>query len=226
MRIHRNLVREGRELDGDLLRQRRNVYATSLGLIIYHIAGGRLGTDGEFAALRIHFTRPEWLYVIAIVALVYFLYRYWIVDPGCIARFKEEWMAQTRLTRPYRDASLRIGSTPDAQVEIERRQPAVRAKDWWARLLYVEQAGWQVESLTPVNYQDPCQSGGFALDAATRHRLAQPLGNERSTLAAARRRGFARAILLERTFTDLLAPYGIAGVALIVCAWGAVAPHL
>jgi hypothetical protein len=27
MRIHRNLIKEGRELDGDLLRQRRNVYA-------------------------------------------------------------------------------------------------------------------------------------------------------------------------------------------------------
>ncbi len=226
MRIHRNLIKEGRELDGDLLRQRRNVYATSLGLIVYHVAGGRLGANGEFAALRIHFTRPEWLYVIAIVALVYFLYRYWVVDPGCIARFKEEWMVQTRLTRPYWNASQRVGRTPDAQIAIRRSQRDARGNDWSARLDFVDGIGWRVEALTPATAEDPYQSGGFALLTGDRERLGDALVNERTVLASARRRGFARAIVLERSFTDLIAPYGIAAIALIVCAWSALAPHL
>jgi len=50
--------------------------------------------------------------------------------------------------------------------------------------------------------------------------------NERTVLASALRRGFVRAIVLERTFTDLIAPYGIAAIALIVCACSALAPHL
>lgn len=223
MRIHRNLIKEGRELDGDLLRQRRNVYATSLGLIVYHVAGGRLGANGEFAALRIHFTRPEWLYVIAIVALVYFLYRFWVVDPGCIERFKQEWVAQTKCTKPYRKASEHVGRDPNARRAIQ--QVNVHGDQrLFAEFAPRKGEGWRLAGLSaPGSFRDPNYFWPVSEVGAGLKTCVDAVQGELKLASAL---GFLRAIVLERSFTDLIAPYGIAAIALIVCACSALAPHL
>jgi len=59
--------------------ERRNLMITSLGFILFFLAGGKLNEDSlKLPMLNIEFCRPEVIAVFTWIALFWFVYRYWL----------------------------------------------------------------------------------------------------------------------------------------------------
>lgn len=213
MGVYRKIVTKGRELEGDLLRQRRDVYVTSLALIIFQIAGGNLKPEGVLAAVHIQFAHPHRLYYIAIAALVYFVYRYWVVAPDWFERYKEEAYNQSRVLDDWIEASRgylkpRIPEDKWSEAENYLRQR------YSMEFRYTPDHGYSPQSHSLRHPTDFSAIRASFPSSRNPPKSSDPSAEEQRKLMRARRIGFLRAIVLERTVTDLFLPYVVAGIAL------------
>lgn len=206
--VYKNIARN-RELEGDVLRQRRDLYATSLGLILFHLAGARLRDDAVLTTVPVHLTKPSVLYWAVWAALFYFLFRYWMVAPPAIARFKDEWRIQTLASKKYR------------QLVANYAARSIRVNDERKRALNLISSGSipdYADGDPPIRWNDfkNLKNSANPTIAGIRGDTVPFIESERDDLCAAKRRGFVRAIFLERTATDVIAPYILALLAVIV----------
>lgn len=204
----KNLFKE-RELGGDLLRQRRDFYAISLGLILFHLAGGMMKDTATLSTLPVKLAHPQVLYWSAWVSFAYFGWRYWVLDPGSWDRFREEWDRQSRASTEFRRLCERwlkvcdptdqnaVAQATDLLAQYRPLFPAVKG-DVPVELTQM----WHLTSHRPEAVRPPLRTSVRPEDLGP--------------LRRAKRRGFLRAILLERTATDLLLPYMMGAAAIIV----------
>lgn len=201
---------EGRELAGDLLRQRRDFYAISLGLILFHLAGGVMKDTATLSTLPATLAHPQVLYWSAWVSFAYFAWRYSVLVPDCGKRFREEWRRQARASHTFHLVCLR-----------------------WARRCTAGKAKLQrlTEQLAHSRPELPDASEGVRVDldalwslytgelleTVNPHSVTTVEKEDIPSLRIARLVGFIRAIFLERTASDLILPY-VTGAAAIAVA--------
>jgi hypothetical protein len=204
--VYKNIAKE-RELEGDVLRQRRDLYATSLGLILFHLAGARLRDDAVLTAVPVHLARPDVLYWAAWAAMFYFLFRYWMVAPAIVARFQEEWRIQTLASKKYRQLVIEYAShcTQDSS-KISHYVSSGVIPNYASQHPYIQ---WN-DLRNLRNW--PLSSAVGPIQATT----VQLSEHELESLRAAVRRGFVRAVFFERTASDVIAPYLVAAIAIAV----------
>lgn len=209
---------KGRELAGDLLRQRRDFYAISLGLILFHLAGGVMKDTATLSTLPVKLAHPEVLYWSAWVSFVYFAWRYWVLDPGSVRLFREEWDRQQRASPAF----LKI-----CRVWVKKSQGSASDIDQVVSLLT------HCRPEIPRAAREGTQVDLRALKNLTSDSATFASGTLRATLDAddvkALRRlkikGFFRAVFLERTATDLLLPYGMGAAAILISLLTALSGH-
>lgn len=213
--IYKNLVGDELNFLADhVLRHRRNVYATAIGILVYQAAGGSLGGDGGLAALRVHFARPNYLYWFALAALVFFMYRFWTVAPGAWERFLVDVDRQWRATKAYVDVSSEYCL---ARVRDEDRQrvASLHRLRYSFRLERKTSGRLSVPNCSLYDPRDPSHPNIFP-SAPRRPDDAALSDNQLRKLKLARRRAYFRAIVFERSFFDLMVPYLIGWAALVV----------
>ena len=74
----------------DIDKRRRDLYAISLGLIVYNLAGGSLEPSATTLFGTVHLTRPVILFAGAWVAWAYFLWQFWLAASPFEASFLED----------------------------------------------------------------------------------------------------------------------------------------
>lgn len=197
----------GRELDGDLLRQRRDFYAISLALIVFHLAGGGMRDSATLSTLPVKLAHPEVLYWSAWVSFAYFAWRFWVLDPGCLARFKEEWERQSRVTHDYYRVCLMWAKRGASDGTVEQRLRGVLVKN---RPAFPEIAEGIPVSLYEL--RSLLSDKTYYQDGVT----ATPIEEQEiRMLRIAKARGLLRALFLERTASDLILPYVLGGLAVL-----------
>ncbi len=212
----KNLCKD-RELTGDLLRQRRDFYAISLGLILFHLAGGGMRDSATLSAMPVKLLHPAVLYWSAWVSFVYFAWRFWVLDPGSVTRFRQEWNRQARATGAFHRLCLEwmkecVGGK--AQTE-EIRSLLSHARPPFPHIAEGAHVDFhEFESLQEGGHHFIKQVSSVTVKRKDLWRLR-----------VARAFGFLRAIFLERTASDLLLPYVLGGAAIICAAVTIAAGH-
>jgi hypothetical protein len=204
--MYKNLA-QGRELDGDVLRQRRDLYATALGLILFHLAGAGLRDDAVLTTVPVHLARPEVLYWAAFAALLYFLFRYWMVAPSALERFDQEWRLQTLGSGKYLGLLQRIAAR-----YLENSNDVLN----YVRAGMIPDFDLKARTIRWNQFQNLRRGGQPVIPGLVKARVGvSMIDDEFEVLQAARRRGFVRAVFFERTAMDIMAPYVIAFVAIL-----------
>lgn len=201
------------DIEAGVLRQRRDLYAVSIALAIFHLAGGNLTDQASQSVLQFRLDRPWVLVISAWVGFAYFLYRYWLLAPSwseIASRLRTESGLQARATDTFHKlaiANLRTNGRDHGQAEvvraaIERREylPSYTDNTGGVQLHY---AG--LPNLTETATMSSHVAGSVHLSEA-----------DVALLQNARRQGRFRAITRERTFTDYLLPYVFAGATAII----------
>jgi len=85
------------DIEPDALRQRRDLYALSIGLMLFNLAGGKIAANTAFGSLLpISIERPWLLLCAAWLGFFYFWFRFWLVsEPAPLGAFIEDiqWQA-------------------------------------------------------------------------------------------------------------------------------------
>lgn len=74
----------------DADKRRRDLYAVSLGILLFNIAGGKLAGSGDPFVAGITIERTYWLYVFAALSLAYFYWRFLLVSDGARTRLLDD----------------------------------------------------------------------------------------------------------------------------------------
>jgi hypothetical protein len=76
----KNLSNRG-DLEADELRQRRDLYAIAIGLLLFYAAGGNFLSDASVGSLfSVHLKRPEFVLAAAWIGFAYFWWRFWLIS--------------------------------------------------------------------------------------------------------------------------------------------------
>jgi len=89
--------------DIDLEKRRRDLYAISLGLLIFNLAGGSLKNDASVFFGAISITRPRLLLFGAWIAWAYFLWQFWLVAKPFLEKMLADIDAEIHATARYRN---------------------------------------------------------------------------------------------------------------------------
>lgn len=87
--------------DRDLDRRRRDLYAISLGLLLFNLAGGTLSSSASTLFGTIAITRPLVLGFGAWVVWVYFVWRFWLASKPAWASYLDDVDAEIESSTAY-----------------------------------------------------------------------------------------------------------------------------
>ncbi len=92
--MSKNLCCRG-PIDAETLRQRRDFYSLSIGLLLFYLADGKINSDSILGMLPLHFENAKVFLYAAWTGWVYFLLRYCLHTDNIFSNFKEEldWQA-------------------------------------------------------------------------------------------------------------------------------------
>jgi hypothetical protein len=192
----RDDIREG------ALRQRRDFYAISIGLLLYYAAGGSLESSVSTSVLPLKFDKPVALLIAAWLGWIYFLWRYWLFTPADIlALFREEREWQLRASKRIRRIAISLAKPNGANEEQYLRWlkekpnpplPIVRKinRNWRVELNAMSSAAGE---------PDTFRISQDSFELSKKDSIACEIENAISYFYAAIR---------ERTFTDYILPYG------------------
>jgi hypothetical protein len=170
--------------------------------------------SATLSTLPVKLAHPEVLYWSAWVSFAYFAWRFWVLDPGSLGRFKEEWRRQAKASRAFHSLCLIwVGRGAAGKNAIEQ----IRANLATARPEFPS-----ISAGVPVDFGvlETVSNG-----RPVRFLEARQVATQRTDLWRLRfawTLGFVRAIFLERTASDLILPY-VLGVFAVLSAVVAVA---
>lgn len=208
------------ELEGTLGKQRRNVVVVAVILIAYYLAGGGLEPALHAPMVGITFRSPERIVWLLWVALVYFMWRYWL--------YSRELRRSAAEVREY--LYREHPKARQLMLRCFRRDNATRYTDAEG---VANPGGVQVrmETLRRIRFglRHCSYVGNLFIDP--RHaQLARPMLEwdvhfqaPTWTIAWLRLVCFARAFLTKNELSDLLIPYVLVALAIIASAaraWG------
>lgn len=204
--------------DPEAAGHRKAIFTTSLALIAFYLAKGKLGCSSTIMLLPMSFGRPVAILWILYVMWAYYIYRYAQVSGA--TPFREFWRELKLLTYDFRPL-----------VEVARRcyrsvlKPRAETDDGANRLRFLEQ-GWiptiQRQGLRLMGSTDRMWRPQEQPSATSASRI-EPFQLPPSALAwyfVAHVVAVARAALLERAFFDQLLPYVVAIIALALSVLG------
>lgn len=87
--------------DRDLDRRRRDIYAVSLGLLIFNLAGGTVPESAPILFGSVHIARPWILEIAAWIGWSYFLWRFWLAGKPLWGTFLDDVDIEIELSRSY-----------------------------------------------------------------------------------------------------------------------------
>ncbi len=203
------------DIEPDALRQRRDLYALSIGLMLFNLAGGKIAANTAFGSLLpISIERPWLLLCAAWLGFFYFWFRFWLVsDAKPIDDFFEDIRWQAGNTRQVRRVAVKF-------VLGNHHTPA---EDFRSQITAVGGPVPEIslEGMTPIlslNHM-VCRSnrrGGssnFVSCGSNRNVVST---EDRVTFWKGGLLGFSRAITRERAFTDYTLPHLFAVLTLLV----------
>ncbi len=203
-----------KDIDSGVLRQRRDFYALSIGLMLFHLAHGTIQHSSTFGVLPLKFSNPCWFLVAAWVGFFYFLLRYWLMSPPSVwgmymddARWQAgDWIRVRKL------ASQLVSRPKNPEIEDQQR----------ARLLVKN------GPIPMIRFRngEPClHIDSLRTHAASNveHFIARPdqktPASNKALLWVAFLRGMFLATWRERAFTDYVLPYIFGAVTLLLAVW-------
>jgi len=198
------------DIKPDALRQRRDLYALSIGLMLFNLAGGKIAANTAFGSLLpISIERPWLLLCAAWLGFFYFWFRFWLVsDVKPFGGFFEDVRWQTGNTRQVRTIAAKfVTRGPGNETVSESIRDQVRSSGG-----PIPSIAW--EGIVPI----------LGLNSVTSRADRGPgctyvtLGSNRNVVSEEDRvafwkglwTGFSRAILTERAFTDYTLPHLVA----------------
>lgn len=93
----------GANVRHDIDKERRDLYAVSLVLLIYQLAGGSLHDVSITPIGSVRFGAPEVLVTAAWASYAYFLWRFWLAAQGAWGRFRDDVDAEVSAGSAFRD---------------------------------------------------------------------------------------------------------------------------
>lgn len=121
--------------NGRYLRQRRNLNALSIVMLIYVLAGGSVksgsSTQLPGGLMTIKLEHPEVVIALAWVSLLYFMWRYWLSSADLRRQIEEKRLASYRHTKYANRVVNKLAS--DYKIEDGKLHGVLRSKTgkWW-----------------------------------------------------------------------------------------------
>lgn len=204
----KNLCGRG-AIDPETLRQRRDFYSVSIGLVIFYFAGGSINQDSTLGMLPLHFENPHVFLIAAWIGWGYFLWRYWLHTENIFSDFKEEMDWQATDTWFARRLINTIAKPVNEQ-QKNYLQMCNQKKPLLCKLNKVNgKARIELVSLSINKVSGP---GYLSID---QHRWEL----EKSEILyyySAKAFGFFKALYKEKTFTNYILPYLIGLITVVV----------
>lgn len=218
-----NLARRG-EIDAEVLRQRRDLYVVSIGLLLFYWADGTVLELWTMTFIPAEVRCPQVFLWAAWIAFAYFSWRYWLVAPPAWKGYQEEVAWQLRTGTIVRRLARKLIDHPDKKLATKQsildRCNALEqaARDHLDNARYgplVRRESWRVVTIN-LSKLAPFRNSSMnatAREVQSRHQLE---GLEILQYYAAYAIAFTLAIFRERSFSDYVLPYLVAGLAVAV----------
>ncbi|MEN5118732.1 hypothetical protein ABE488_15575 [Luteimonas sp. TWI662] len=197
----RNIAGRG-DIEPDALRQRRDMYVLAIGLLVFNLAGGTVGTETSFSGMLPVKLRHPWVLIAAAwVGFYYFWFRFWLVSQvRPLGAFIEDILWQVGDRRDVRRLAGRFAWETVGHTAEERRARIERPRGPIPRIKF---AG-MVPRLSLFSMTN---GGGAGTSAHYGPDDIEISGRDRWVLWKALASGPWRAAAYERTFTDYTLPH-------------------
>lgn len=206
------------DIDGGVLRQRRDFYAIAIGLLLFQLAQGSVEhTNTLGGMLPLKFENPCWFLWAAWVGFFYFMLRYQLMAPkGPWRMWLDEAKLQaadaSRIRKMAAGTVIRAGD--DAETDRQRREIMEAA----GPIPRINGFGPQIQLVTRNLYRDKFYSPQFPGKHATSYLQINDgllTGLQRLELNLAVCVGLLVSTWREHSFTDYCMPYVFAGITLL-----------
>jgi hypothetical protein len=94
--------------DSELEKRRRDLYAISIALIVFNVAGGSLEPAATTLFGSVHITRTIVLQFAAWIAWGYFVWQFWLAATPAKATFAEDIRTEIQISNRYWEYSKKI----------------------------------------------------------------------------------------------------------------------
>lgn len=209
----RNLASRA-DIPADVLRQRRDLYALAIGLMLFYLADGSLEKGANVGSLfSLQLGRPGYVLVAAWIGFFYFWMRFWLVtEAKPIGDYIDDVRWQAGDSRTIRSIAAQYVTATEQGSEGTNRKRILDPKG------HVPLVRWQgmtpILSLNDVWPRSPARGGVGGVNAGPPH-TAIPR-KDRLRVLWVWLRAFPNAAVRERAFTDYTLPHLFALATLVI----------
>ena len=204
------------DIESGVLRQRRDLYAVSIALVVFYLAGGKIGSDARLVGVfATHFDRP-WVLLGALWAgWAYFLFRLSLMKslPEGWADYVEDSHWQRGETRAAKRLA-RLMASSGYENEVDH----VMRVGFLPQLLMSDKRRVDLSTMRPFRSDESGPKGRCDERMVPQTNFEVDDVNSGAFWAAIYG-GYVRAIVYERSFSDYVLPYIVAffAVAVALC---------
>ena len=202
----------------DALRQRRDLYALAIGLTLFNVAGGKIAANTSFGSLLpLTLERPYVFLIAAWLGFFYFWFRFWLVtDARPFADYLEDVTWQAGASKQVRAIAAKFatrGPNGESQAGDLLKSDGFVPKIFWESHEGKRRVpGLSLNGISQRRYRDGYRQATVTAGPADCWIAKEDL----PAFRAGWRRGFFRAMLRERTFTDYTLPHLVAICTVII----------
>lgn len=211
----KNIANRG-DIRPDALRQRRDLYALSIGLLLFNLAGGKVAANTSFGSiLPIALERPWWLLLAAWTGFAYFWFRFSLVSEiRPMGAFLQDIAWQAGDTATIRRLAIKLAKGAVDPYSGQKVEAAIGPPDgcvpklsWSAGKPLLDLCGLTSKGQGAGENKVPASFGMSEIEIPPEDRLA---------IIRVGLISIVRAVLRERTFTDYTLPHLFALLTFIV----------
>ncbi len=186
------------DLDPGLLRQRRNLLAFSIAIILYVAAGADEPEKITILSGSVEFERIWVLYLFVGIGYLYSVWRYWLYAKPVLTKFQADYLVQLRRDSIYIEKA-RLLYDRSASLNNDNVFPMIR----WEKL----------SPFFDFSQKIRLRADGHSYWTAFPSEQKEPIDFTEAVLIITR--NGARAVIHGKAFSDLMLPYFLATGALI-----------
>ena len=185
-------MNENMDIPDGLLRQRRNVFIFSIGILLYVFGGGHIENISTISG-SIKLENPEVALYFAVIGFFYSIWRYWIYSDRVLANLRYEYISTMINFKPFNDLAKSLQG-PQHVAHLINLSPVITDNDGKYQLDFSRK-------LTKGGGHSSV-SGQKAVDVSA------------STIKLIKIRLWIYVLARKRIFSDYLLPYILASFAL------------